>query len=93
MAESTDGEPTDTESRQCLFSLGNKQISGQWASLEAPLVKSLPAVQETWVQSLGWDDPLEKEMATHSSILAWRIPWTEKPGSLQSMGLQESDTT
>ena len=43
---------------------------------------------ETWVQSLGWEDPLEKEMATHSSILAWKIPWAEEPGGLQSMGLQ-----
>ena len=49
-------------------------------------VSSLTAVQETWVRSLGWEDPLEKEMATHSSILAWRIPWTEEPGGLQSMG-------
>ena len=52
------------------------------------MVKNLPAVQETWVRSLGWEDPLEKEMATHSSILAWRIPWTEKPGRLQSIGSQ-----
>ena len=59
----------------------------------AQSVKNLPAVQKTWVQSLGWEDPLEKEMATHSSILAWRIPWTEEPGRLQSMGSQESDTT
>ena len=51
-------------------------------------VKNLPAVQATWARSLGWDDPLEKELATHSSILAWRIPWTEEPGGLQSMGLQ-----
>ena len=51
-------------------------------------VKSLPAMQETWVQFLVWKDPLEKEIATHSSILAWRIPWTEEPGGLQSMGLQ-----
>ena len=50
-------------------------------------------VQETMVRSLGWDDPLEDEMATHSSILAWRIPWTEEPGRLQSAGSQESDTT
>ena len=48
----------------------------------------LPAVQETWVQSLGWEDPLEKEMATHSGILAWKISWTEKPGGPQSMGSQ-----
>ena len=52
------------------------------------MVKSLPAVQETWVQSLGQEDPLEKEMATQSSILAWKIPWMEEPGRLQSMELQ-----
>ena len=59
-----------------------------WASLVAQMVKRLPAMWETWVQSLGQEDPLEKEMATHSSILAWRIPWTEEPGMLQSTGLQ-----
>ena len=53
------------------------------------MVKNLSAMQETWVQSLGWEDPLEKEMATHSSILIWRIPWTEEPGRLQSMGSQK----
>ena len=58
------------------------------ASLVAKTVKSLSAMQETWVQSLGWEDPLEKEMANHSSILAWKIPWTEEPGRLQPMGLQ-----
>ena len=52
----------------------------------AQMVKNLPAVRETWVHSLGWEDPLEEEMATHSSIQAWRIPWTEEPGGLQSMG-------
>ena len=52
------------------------------------MVKNLPARQGTQVGSLGWEDPLEKEMATHTSILAWRIPWTEKPGGLQSMGSQ-----
>ena len=57
-------------------------------SLVAQSVKNLPAVQETWVRSLGWEDPLEKEMATHSSILAWKISWTEEPGGLQSMGSQ-----
>ena len=57
------------------------------------LVNNPPAIRETWVQSLGWEDPLEKETATHSSILAWKIPWTEEPGGLQSMGSQESDTT
>ena len=64
-----------------------------WASLVAQLVKNLPAMQEIRVRFLGQEDPLEKEMATHSSILAWRIPWTEEPGRLQSMGSQESDTT
>ena len=63
------------------------------ASLTTQLVNHLPAMQEAWVQFLGREDPLEKEMATHSSILAWRIPWTEEPGGLQSMGSQESDTT
>ena len=64
-----------------------------WASLVAQLVENLPAMQETWVQSLGWEDPLEKEMATCSSILAWRIPWAEEPSGLQSMGSQELDMT
>ena len=61
-----------------------------WASLVAELVKNLPAIQETWVQSLGWEDPLEKGKGTHSSILAWRIRWTEEPGKLQPMGLQRA---
>ena len=52
------------------------------------MVNNLPAMQETWIQSLGQEDPLEKGMATHSSILAWEIPWTEEPGGLQSMGSQ-----
>ena len=52
------------------------------------MVKNLPAMQETWVQSLGWEDPLEKGATTHASILAWRIPWTEEPGRLQSMVLK-----
>ena len=58
------------------------------ASLVAQEVKKLPAIWETWVQSLGWEDTLEKRMVTHSGILAWRIPWTEELGRLQSMGLQ-----
>ena len=58
------------------------------ASLGAQRLKRLPAMRETWVRSLGWEDSLEKEMATHSSILAWRIPWTEEPGGLQSTGSQ-----
>ena len=60
----------------------------RWASLVVQSVKNLPAVQETRVQSLCWEDPLEREMATHSSILAWKISWTEEPGGMQSMGLQ-----
>ena len=63
-----------------------------WASLVAQIVKNLPAMQETWVQSLGQKDPLEEEMATHFSILAWRIPWTEEPGGQQSMGSQRVQT-
>ena len=59
----------------------------------AQTVKHLPTIWETWVQFLGWEDLLEKEMATHSSILAWKIPWTEEPGRLQSMDCKESDTT
>ena len=66
---------------------------GILASLAAQSVKNPPAMQETRVQSLGWEDPPEKEMATHSSILAWRIPWTKEPRGLQSMGSQELDMT
>ena len=62
------------------------QLSYPWASLVAQMVKNLPAVRETWGPPLGWEDPLEKGTATHSSNLAWKIPWTEKPGMLQSMG-------
>ena len=68
-------------------------ISGQLCGINrsplvAQMVKRLPAIWETQVRSLGWEDPLEKEMATHSSTLAWKIPWREKLGRLQSMGLQ-----
>ena len=59
-----------------------------WASLVTQMVKHLPTMQETWVRSLGWEDPLEKEMATHSSTLAWKIPRTKEPGRLQSMESQ-----
>ena len=59
-----------------------------WLPVEAQTVKNLPPVQETWVQTLGWEDPLEEDMATYSSILAWRISLTQEPGGLQSMGLQ-----
>ena len=63
-----------------------------WASLVAQMVKNLPAVQETQVRSLDQEDPLEKEMATHSNVLAWRIPWTEEPGRLQFMVVTKSWT-
>ena len=69
------------------------QVKKKQASLVAQKVKSLPAMCETWIQSLGWEDPLEKETATHSSILAWRIPWTEEIGGLQSTGRKELDMT
>ena len=59
-----------------------------WAPLVAQLVKNPPAMQETWVRSLGWEDSMEKGMVTHSSILAWRIPCAQKPGGLQAMGSQ-----
>ena len=59
-----------------------------WVSLVAQIVKNLPVMRETWVRSLGGEDPLEKGMATHSSILAWRNPWTKEPGGLQSIGSQ-----
>ena len=62
-------------------------------NLVAQLVKNLPAVQETQVSFLGWEDPLKKEMAIHSSTLAWTIPWTEEPGRLQTLRLQDSDKT
>ena len=70
----------------CILSL-KVSDSTVWASLVGQTVKNSPAMQETWVQSLGWEDPLEEDMATYSRILAWRIPWTEEPGGLQSMGL------
>ena len=60
------------------------------ASLVAQTVKNQPAMQETWARSLGWEDTLQEGMATHSSIPTWRIPWTEEPGRLQSMGLQRA---
>ena len=56
------------------------------------MVKTLPVMEEMWVQSLGWEDPLEKEMVTHFCILAWRIPWTEEPGRVQSKGSKKSQT-
>ena len=68
--------------------IGRFHLLYDWASLVAQLVKNPPAMQETQVQSLGGEDPLEKEMATHSSIPAWKISWIEEPGGLQSMGSQ-----
>ena len=65
-------------------------LSYLWASLVAERVKPLPVMQKTRVRSLGQEDPLEKEMATHSGILAWKIPWMEEPGRLQSMGSQRT---
>ena len=59
-----------------------------WASLVAQTIKNLPEMWETWVRALGWEDPLKKEMAIHSSAIAWKIAWTEEPGRLQSMGSQ-----
>ena len=63
-------------------------LTDERTSLVAQMVKSPPAVWETWTQPLGWEDPLEEGMAAHSSVLAWRIPWMEEPGGLQSMGSQ-----
>ena len=63
-----------------------------WILLLAQMVVNPPTIEETWVPSLGQEDPPEKEMATHSGILAWRIPWTEKPGGLRSMGVEKSLT-
>ena len=78
-----------SSSWKALSMLANINISiVPWTSLVAQMVKRLPTMQETQVQSLGWEDPLEKEMATHSSILAWKIPWMEDPVRLQSMGSQ-----
>ena len=88
-----------TEEAGSLQSMGLQRIQHGWmtkhnrASLVAQLVKNLPEMQETQVWFLDWEDPLEKEMATHSSILAWRIPWTEEPVRLLSMGHKELDTT
>ena len=65
-----------------------EEIIGPWASLVAQCVKRLPAMWETWVRSPGREVPLEKAVATHSRTLAWKVPWTEEPGGLQSMGLQ-----
>ena len=78
-----DGKEKSVSSRSL-----NPLVLHIWASLVAQTVKNLPAIRETQVQSLGQEESLEKGMGTHSSIVAWRIPWTEKPGRLQSMGSQ-----
>ena len=83
--EQTQGDSEGQGSLVCCSPCGHKELD---TFLVAQLVKTLPAMQETWVRSLGWEDPLEGEMATHSSIPAWRIPWTEEPGGLQSMESQ-----
>ena len=79
-------EPTPPALAGGFFTPAPSGESAYWASVAAQLVKNPPARQETPVQSLGREDPLEKELATHSSTLAWRIPWTEEPGRLQSTG-------
>ena len=82
---------SDTGAHGVLVSLGlwkRRDVEKNGASLVAQRLKRLPAVWETWVRSLSWEDPLEKEMATYSSMLAWRIPWMEEPGGLQSTGSQ-----
>ena len=71
----------------CFMSMYGKNYYYIRTCLVAQMVKRLSTMQETWVQSLGWEDPLEKEMAIHSSTIAWKIPWTEEPSRLQSMGL------
>ena len=75
--------------RSCLMRITVALCYSILTSLVAQMVKHLPTMQETGVQSLGWEDPLEKEMATHSSTLAWKIPWTEENGRLQFMGSQK----
>ena len=71
--------------RFCIYTLIDFVMHVLWTSLVAQTVKHLFTMRETWVRSLGWEDPLEQEMAIHSGIIAWKIPWTEEPGRLQSM--------
>ena len=77
----------------CVYGNDEHNIVYIWGFPSGSADKNAPAVQETWVRSLGWEDALEEGMVTHSSILAWKIPWTEEPGGLSSMGLQELDMT
>ena len=78
---------TESDKTDATYS-SSSSIPFDKTSLVAQRVKNLPAMQETWIRFLGWEDTLEKEMATHSNILAWRIPWTEEPGGLKSVGSQ-----
>ena len=82
------GKANKVTAREVETKFFGKRQKSIMASQVALVVKNMPAVQETQVRSLGWEDSLEKKMATHSSIFAWRIPWTEEPGGLQSMGSQ-----
>ena len=84
MEETNDVFKKDLREKK-LFSFGELR-NWQYLHLVAQMVKNLPALQDTWLQSLGWEDPVEKGMAIHSSILAWKTAWTEGPGRLQSMG-------
>ena len=77
--------------KNSLFVCFLRKVIVGWTCLVAQMVKRLPTTRDTWVQSLGWEDLLEKKMATHSSVLAWKIPWTGEPGRLQSMGSQSHD--
>ena len=90
--EQTLGDSEGQGSLACYSPQGHKELD-MTELRTAQMVKNLPAMLQTWVQSLGWEDLLEKGMATHSSILAWRTSWTEEPGKLQSMGSQKSDMT
>ena len=92
MAQSMAGSQCPKNGR-CYLYVIYKKSSGKEGHPWSAVVKHLPAKQETGIQSLGWEDPLDEGMATHSSTLAWRILWTEEPGGLQSTGSQESDTT
>ena len=76
----------DRSSSKCVLQILNCDYGDDGASLVAQMVKNLPAMQESRVQSLAWEEPLEKGISTHSSVLAWKIPWIEEPGELQSMG-------
>ena len=78
----------DRSSSKCVLQILNCDYGDDGGSLVAQMVKNLPAMQESRVQSLAWEEPLEKGISTHTSVLAWKIPWPEEPGGLQSMGSQ-----